>query len=511
MLETGMRNPENAAAAAGLSGSGKVFWNLAGPTLYERAIARGEARLSATGALVVESGTAAGAASLPRHLVGEAGETDAAPEGRLFLHRDSFERLKQEMLAHAASRTLFAQDLHVATASGQFRRLRVFTEHAWQALAIRNLMPPPGREAIEAFVPDITLFSLPHFRPDAGRHGMAGPGMVAEDAGAGLLLLGGTLDIGHIEQALVAHLDDLLAGSGTLTLHGAATLDAENGPVLFLGPPDSGKSALAGAFAADPRFTLIVDGPLGWNRDGVFGLFAGRRRRVHELDARGGFGTVLENVPLDADSREPDLAAAEAARAVLPGTTFGRAGMPHTLILASCDGFGVLPPIARLTPEQAVYHLLSGYTAPANDGEAPQPRFASGHRSPAGAHLLRELIAGGDIQCWLVNTGWNGDQAGHGTRILPEATHRLVAAALDGSLAAGEFRADPHFGFEVPVEVEGVDASLLDPTEAWPDHRDHAVAAKRLVDMFAENFARFEAEVDPEVREAQPRMAIAAE
>ncbi|MBS7542408.1 phosphoenolpyruvate carboxykinase (ATP) [Ancylobacter oerskovii] len=510
MLETGMRNPENAAAAAGLSGSGKVFWNLAGPTLYERAIARGEARLSAAGALVVESG-AASTAPLPRHLLGEANEPTNAPDGVARLDPETFERLKQEMLAHAAGRTLFAQDLHVATAAGEARRLRVFAEHAWQALAIRNLMQQPASEAIAGFVPDITLFCLPHFRPDADRHGIAGPGVIAEDQGIGLVLVGGTLDLGHVEQALVAHLGDLLAGIGTLTLNGAASLGTEGELALFLGPPDSGKSALAGAFAADPRFTLMADGPLGWNRDGVFGLFAGRRRRVHQLDARGGFGTVLENVPLDADSREPDLAGAAAARAILPGTHAGSAGAPRTLVLASCDGFGVLPSIARLSPEQAVYHLLSGYTAPADDGEAPRARFAAAHPPAAGAHLLRELIAGGETQCWLVNTGWSGGQAGRGARILPEATHMLVAAALDGSLAAGAFRADPHFGFEVPVEVEGVDAKLLDPVEAWANRREHATAAKRLVDLFAENFARFEAEVDPEVRDAQPRMAIAAE
>ncbi|MCB4770514.1 phosphoenolpyruvate carboxykinase (ATP) [Ancylobacter sp. Lp-2] len=517
MLETGMRNQENAAAAAGLSGSGKVFWNLAGPTLYERAIARGEARLSATGALVVESGIASGAAPLTRYRVGEPAEASegTTPEGTTseataLLGRAAFDVLRDDMLAHASGRTLFAQDLHVAIAPGQIRRLRVFTEHAWHALAIRNLMQAPERDSIGGFVPDITLFCLPAFRPDADRHGIAGPGLIAEDAEAGLLLVSGTLDLGHVEQALVAHVGDVLAGAGALTLSGAASLDAEGGLTLFLGPADSGKSALAGALTADPRFVLIADGPLGWSRDGVFGLFTGRRRRVHALDGKGGFGTILENVPLDADSREPDLSAAPAARAVLPGSEAGHAGAARTLFLVSCDGFGVLPAIARLSPEQAVYHLLSGYTAPAEDG-APRARFAPDRHPAAGAHLLRELIAGGDTVCWLVNTGWSGGQAGRGVRIPSEASHILVAAALDGSLAAGAFRPDPHFGFEVPVEVEGVEAKLLDPVGAWANRRDHAVAAKRLVGMFAENFARFEAEVDPEVREAQPRMAIAAE
>lgn len=511
MLETGMRNPDNGAAAAGLSGSGKVFWNLAGPTLYERAIARGEARLSAAGALVVETGATGEA--LTHHRVTDAPEPGDAPAGTAWLERESFERLKQHMLAHAAGRTLFAQDLTFATGSGRSRRLRVYTEHAWHAFALRNLMQAPAREEAERFEPEVTLFCLPQFRPDIERHGLEGPALHVEDAAAGFILVGGTLDPGHIERALVAHAGEALAGLGALALDGVASLDTEGGLALFLGPAGSGTSALAGALAADPRHAPLADGPLGWNRDGVFALFAGRRRQVQGLEAaEAGFGTLLENVPLDIDSREPDLAGASpAARALLGGTAPGTAGAPRALVLTSCDGFGVLPAIARLTPGQAVYHLLSGYTAPAGEDGAPRPRFAEVHRPAGEARLLRELIAGGATTCWLVNTGWSGGQAGRGRRVPRETTNMLVAAALDGTLAKGAFRSDPHFGFEVPAEVEGVEAKLLDPAQAWANARNHEIVARRLVGMFTDNFARFEAEVEPEVREAQPHVAIAAE
>lgn len=534
MLETGMRNQENAAEAAGLSGSGKVFWNLAAPTLYERAIARGEARLSAGGALAVETGTAG---DVPVFVVDDnAPDTETAfvpPAGTTGLPRAAFDPLKADMLAYAAGRTLFAQDLHAGSDTSRRVAVRVFTEHAWQALALRNLFTPAGATEIDGFVPVFTLFCLPNFKPDAERHGLEAGALVMDDPGARLLLAGGTPDLSAAIAVLRARLADRRLARGLLPLAGAASVGAQGEVALFLGPD----SAMTCLDTLDPAGALLGEGALGWSAGGLFNAEGGLRLPTGVLaagplaalpaagDEIARFGALFENAPLSGESRQFDLPASpESARVTLPAGWWpglaapGRTEAPQALFLLSRDAFGVLPPLARLTPSQALYHFLSGYSAGTEEAGTPKARFVPGLGAlPAGAEpaalarKLYELVVRQGVTCWLVNTGWSGGQAGKGSRIAPEVTRRLVTAALDGSLAAAEFEADPYFGIEVPTNVEGIEPRLLLPARAWTSRMDLAMAARRLVGMFAENFARFEDLVDAEVRDAQPRLAIAAE
>ncbi|MCS0495332.1 phosphoenolpyruvate carboxykinase (ATP) [Ancylobacter sp. MQZ15Z-1] len=540
MHQTGIRNQDHDAAASGLAGPGKVFWNLTESVLYERAVARGEARLTATGALAAEPAPQSGRGPVHRCVVrDEASEESIAWDGTEALSREHFEALKEDILAHAAGRTLFAQDLHAGADPARRIDVRVYTEHAWQSLFARNMLRQPEHEELLAFAPQLTLLCAPGFRIEAERHGVSENAVVAGDLAAGLVLIAGTLDAGEIRQAIVDYVAYLLAERGVLPLEGAANVGEAGDVALFLGLSGTGKSVLT----ADPARRLIGDGAIGWSPEGVFNLEGGCYGRIadtsitHAFDAgepaiaaaAQRFGTVLENVPLDPDTRVPDLHAhPQDARAACPlafiahADASGRAGTPRALFMLTCDTFGVMPPIARLTPAQAMYHFLSGYSGQVAEGPngagEPQALFHAGFaasfapRQPSlHGQMLGNLIAEHDIACWLVNNGWTGGRAGTGTRVPVETTLRLVAAALDGSLAEAEMRTDPYFGFAIPAAVEGVDARLLDPSRAWASRMDYAMTARRLVGMFTDNFTRFETAVDDEVRHAQPRLAIAAE
>ncbi|MCK0207159.1 phosphoenolpyruvate carboxykinase (ATP) [Starkeya koreensis] len=542
MNQTGTHNEDHGAEAIGLSGTGRVFWNLREAALCERAVARAEGRLSDTGALVVATVPPPTLDEQDRYVVrDEAVEDGARWEGANPLPRASFETLKADMLAYAGGRTLFGQDLY---AGADPVPVRVLTEHAWQALFVRNLLRRPEPSALAGFVPQLTILSTPGFRAEPEKHGVRGTGAVACDLAQGLVLIAGTLHAEEMEAALAAGLAHMPAHSpaerGRLVLSGAASVEegstgTTGDLALFLGRSGAGATTLA----AGPARTLCADGLLAWGQDGIEPVGAGCHPRTRGLSpdnapafhaAARRFGAVLANVGLDPEGRAPDFdddAPAGEGRAAfpldfLPGGGAPMAGRPRHVFLLVHDAFGVLPPIARLTPSQALYHFLSGYqgdvTSTESGAEAPQARFAPGGAAIAlptppstESRLLRELLARDAPGCWLVNTGWLGSRAGTGRRVPLAVTRRLVEAALSGALDAGETRTDPNFGFAVPVEVEGVERALLDPARAWPTRIDYSMTARRLVGLFTANFARFESAVDEEVRGAQPGVAIAAE
>lgn len=535
--QTGTRNEDHGVETIGLDGTGRVFWNLGEAALCERSIARGEARLSNTGALVATTAPHTGRSPDDRYIVREeATEESIWWDNANALSRESFETLKADFLAHAGGRTLFAQDLHAGADPAHRIGVRVLTEHAWHALFIRNMLRRPDTADLAGFLPRLTVLCVPGFRADPERHGVRSPTVIACDFTNGLVLIGGTLYAGEMKKSVFSYLNYVLPERGVLPMHCSANVGAEGDAALFFGLSGTGKTTLS----ADPARALIGDDEHGWSAEGIFNFEGGCYAKTIRLSAEAEpaiyaasqrFGTVLENVVLDNDSRVPDFndaSLAENARAAYPlgfianAREDGRGGTPKNVVMLTCDAFGVLPPIAKLTPAQAMYHFLSGYTAKVAGTEAgvsePKATFSACFGAPfmprhpsVYGNMLRDLIARNEVHCWLVNTGWIGGRAGVGQRIPLETTRRLLAAALGGELDGVEYRTDANFGFAVPVAVEGVETRLLEPARNWPTRIDYSMAARRLVGMFTSNFARFEKAVDDEVRGAQPGMAIAAE
>lgn len=533
MTQTGTQSAHPVPEADGLSdpgliATGRVFRNLASAALCERAVARGEARLADTGALAVT--TAAQADDLRHYVVRDEADDDAssAGAGEARLSRVQFEALKADLLAHTANRTLFAQDVRIDAGPGRRLRLRILSEQAWHSLLARHLMAADDSEA----TPDVTLLCAPGFRPDPGRDGVDAAAAVAVDLDKGVALVAGTAATEALRGAVFTFLAHRLPERNALPLPAAATAGPTGEVALFLGSSGAGKTALAG----DATHARIGDGMLAWTAEGLVPLETGLSARAADLpqhpDAEAAarrFGAVLENVAVDSGTRTADFAeggSAAHARAIValaePRSAPLRA--PAHLFLLVHDTFGVLPPIARLSPAQALQHFLCGYgagegQAPSGKsaGAAPAARFAPCF-SPALPHgaetygtLLRDLLARHEPTCWLVNTGWIGGQAGAGRRVPLETSRRLVDAAQAGELAAGEWRTDPHFGIAVPAALEGIEAALLDPAKAWANRVDHAIAARRLAGLFAARFAPFEQAFGKDVQTAQPGMVLAAE
>ncbi len=536
MSEHGKRNPACGIDTIGLSTTGAVRYNFGAAVLTEEAIRRGEARLTAHGALVAETGQHTGRSPKDKFVV-----RDAATEGKVWwgnnkaVSPDQFEALLADFLAHAADKDLYVQDL----IGGADRELclptRVITEFAWHSLFIRNLLIRPEREALKGFVPKLTIIDLPSFRADPERHGCRTETVIACDLTNGLILIGGTSYAGEMKKSVFTALNYLLPAKGVMPMHCSANVGPAGDTAVFFGLSGTGKTTLS----ADPSRTLIGDDEHGWSEEGVFNFEGGCYAKTIRLSAEAEpeiyattkrFGTVLENVVLD-DERRPDFddgSLTENTRCAYPlhfipnASDTGRAPHPKTIIMLTADAFGVLPPIAKLTPEQAMYHFLSGYTAKVAGTEKgvtePEATFSTCFgapfmpRHPAEyGNLLKELISRHGVDCWLVNTGWTGGAYGTGRRMPIKATRAMLAAALDGTLKNAEFRTDANFGIAVPRSLDGVDGALLDPRSTWGDAAAYDAQARKLVDMFVANFAKFESHVDGKVRDAAPAVRIAAE
>ena len=359
--------------------------------------------------------------------------------------------------------------------------------------------------------------------------------MIACDFTRGLVLIGGTSYAGEMKKAVFTVLNYLLPARNVMPMHCSANVGPDGDAAVFFGLSGTGKTTLS----ADPSRTLIGDDEHGWGENGIFNFEGGCYAKTIRLSAEAEpeiydttrrFGTVLENVVLDAEG-VPDLddgSLTENTRSAYPlhfipnASESGMTGHPQTIIMLTADAFGVMPPIARLTPDQAMYHFLSGYTAKVAGTEKgvtePEATFSTCFgapfmpRHPAEyGNLLKELIGRHGVDCWLVNTGWTGGAYGTGRRMPIKATRALLAAALKGDLDKAEFRIDPNFGFAVPVSVAGVDGNILDPRSTWADPAAYDAQASKLVQMFVTNFTKFEQHVDGGVRDAAPGMRVAAE
>ena len=536
MQETGIFNPATGVASIGLSNAGKVHYNLQAAELYEEALRRGEANLTADGALVAYTGQHTGRSPKDKFVV-----RDAATEPHVWwdnnkaITSEQFDALLADFQAQAAGRDLFVQDLHGGADPANVLPVRVVTEFAWHSLFIRNLLIRPAREALGSFVPRMTIIDLPSFKADPARHGARSETVIAIDLQRLIVLIGGTAYAGEMKKSVFTALNYMLPERGVMPMHCSANVGPDGDAAVFFGLSGTGKTTLS----ADASRTLVGDDEHGWGEDGIFnfegGCYAKTIRlspqaepEIHATTRR--FGTVLENVVLD-EHRQPDFddgSLTENTRCAYPldyipnASATGRAPHPKNIVMLTADAFGVMPPIAKLTPAQAMYHFLSGYTAKVAGTERgvtePEATFSTcfgapfmpRHPSEYG-NLLRDLIARHGVDCWLVNTGWTGGAFGTGKRMPIKATRALLAAALDGSLNGAEFRTDPNFGFAVPVSVPGVDAAILDPRSTWADKAAYDAQARRLVGMFIDNFGKFETHVDASVKGAAPMLREAAE
>jgi phosphoenolpyruvate carboxykinase (ATP) len=529
-------NAVEAAARIGLKGLVSVHANLEPPALYEQALRRGEATIAAGGALLADTGSHTGRSPKDKFVV-----RDAATENEVWwdnngaLTRAQFEVLKADFLAHAAGKELFRQDLYGGADPAHRVKAQVFTEFAWHSLFIRNLLIRPDRADLAAFVPDMTIIDLPSFKADPKRHGCRSETVIVIDFAGGLVLIGGTQYAGEMKKSVFTWLNYTLPKAGVMPMHCSANSGPAGDVAVFFGLSGTGKTTLS----ADPNRTLIGDDEHGWAPAGVFNFEGGCYAKTIRLSAEAEpeiyattkrFGTVLENVIVDPVTRVPDFdngSKTENTRCAYPldfipnASMTGRAGIPKNIVMLTCDAFGVLPPIAKLDPAQAMYHFLSGYTAKVAGTERgvkdPEATFSTCFGAPfmprhptVYGNLLRDLIAKHSVDSWLVNTGWTGGKFGTGRRMPIKVTRRLLTAALDGSLAKAQFRTDPYFGFAVPTEVPGVEPHILQPFKTWADKAAFVETAKRLNQMFADNFAKFEAVVDGEVKRAAPALQIAA-
>jgi len=530
------RTPRHGLDAMGIGTDADIIWNLETAQLVEHAVRRGEGKLAKDGPLVVTTGKHTGRSAKDKFIVRDAATEDSVWWGKVNKEMSPahFAALKADFLAALADRdTLFVQDLHGGSQAEHRVNVRGINELARHNLFIRTMLVRPPARDLAGFVPEYTIVDLPSFRADPERHGCRSETVIAVSFTEKLILIGGTAYAGEMKKSVFGLLNYLLPQDGIMPMHCSANIGADGDTAVFFGLSGTGKTTLS----ADASRTLIGDDEHGWSDTAVFNFEGGCYAKMINLSAEAEpeifattrrFGTVLENVVMDEESRALDLAdnsLAENSRGAypidfIPNTSERNLGpVPRNIIFLTADAFGVMPPIAKLTPDQAMYHFLSGYTAKVAGTEIgvtePEATFSTCFgaafmpRHPAVyGNLLKERIAKGGVDCWLVNTGWSGGRATDpGIKRMPiRVTRALLNAALDGSLAQAEFRRDPNFGFMVPVTVPGVDGAILDPRAAWANKADYDATAGRLVDQFVENFAQFADHVDAGVREAAPKV-----
>jgi phosphoenolpyruvate carboxykinase (ATP) len=506
--------------------------------LIEQAIKRGEGRFASTGALVFETGTHTGRSAQDQYTVrDDTTEKSVWWENNHAMSPEQFELLHSDFVAHAKSRDLYVQDLFAGADRRHRLSARIFTEYAWHALFIRWLLRRPEMSELAGFSPELTIVDLPSFKADPKRHGVRSETIIACNFAKRLVLIGNTSYAGEIKKSVFTFLNYLMPEKGVMPMHCSANVGQSGDAAVFFGLSGTGKTTLS----ADPKRILLGDDEHGWSEDGIYNFEGGCYAKTIHLSkeaepqiwaASNRFGAVLENVILDPHTGEPDFddgRLTENTRSAYPlhfianASPTGVAGHPRNVVMLCADAFGVLPPIAKLSPSQAMYHFLSGYTAKVAGtekgmGNEPQATFSTCFGAPfmprhpsVYGNMLRDLIAKHGVDCWLVNTGWTGGKYGVGARMPIKATRALLDAALSGTLKNTPMRRDPVFGFEVPVALEGVDAKILNPRETWADGKAYDTQARALVDMFNRNFEKFASHVDADVKAAAPVLRQAAE
>lgn len=517
----------------GIRNAANVYWNLPPARLYEEALKRGEAVIAPGGPLVAETGKFTGRSPKDKFTVREASSEADIWWGEVNrpISEASFERLFDKARAFVEGRDLFVFDGYAGADPAYRLDVRVITQYAWHNLFVRNMFRrETDGERLRDFEPGFTVIDLPDLTADPEADGTASPTFIVVDLARRTVLIGGTAYAGEMKKAIFGVMNYLLPGRGVLPMHCSANYGAgEDDVALFFGLSGTGKTTLS----ADPTRTLIGDDEHGWSDRGVFNIEGGCYAKVICLSPEGEpeiyattrtFGTVLENVVFDPQTRELDLDSdvrTENTRSSYPleqiptADADSVAGHPRHIVFLTYDAFGVLPPIARLSTEQALYHFLSGYTAKVAGTERgvkePQAAFSTCFGAPfmprhpqVYAEMLGDKIERHGTRVWLINTGCTGGPYGVGSRMKLAYTRRVVHAALNGELDDVPTHADPVFGLAIPERVGGVPPEILDPRGTWADPAAFDQRAAALADMFVDNFRQFAADVRPEITAAGP-------
>ena len=514
----------------------RVLWDASTPVLVEETLAKGLGRLAHKGPLVVDTTPYTGRSPKDKFVVKEPPYDEEIWWGEVNqpFNPEAFEALRKRLAEHLSEQDLYVQDLYAGFDPEHHLGVRVVTESPWHALFARNLFILPRNlfpgDVIEPYKPGFTVLHAPSFKAVPERDGTRSEVFVILSFRHRLILIGGTAYAGEIKKAVFSVLNYLMPKSGVLSMHCSANVGKRGDTALFFGLSGTGKTTLS----ADPERRLIGDDEHGWGPRGVFNFEGGSYAKVIHLskekepviwEATNQFETILENVVLNPETRRVEWADAsktENTRSAYPlahvknREPSGRGGHPEHIFFLSADAFGVLPPIARLTPEQAMYYFVSGYTAKVAGTERgitePVATFSACFGAPflplppaVYARMLGEKIKQHRPKVWLINTGWTGGPYGTGERIALPYTRAMLKAALEGALEDVPYRTDPVFGFAVPTRVPGVPDEVLDPRATWPDPAAYDEAAKTLARLFQENIERYAALLDPEALSAGPR------
>ena len=525
-----MATLSGAEALKALAAGPRAHANLPVAQLVETAILRGEARLAANGALVATTGSRTGRSPKDKFTVDDATTHALVDWGRVNqpFAPERFEALLERVVEHLRGRDLFVQDLHCGADPTYRFPIRVIAEYAWHALFVRQLFVRPEHAELADHAHEFTVVAAPEFEAVPERDGTRSGAFILADFSRRIVLIGGTKYAGEMKKSIFGVMNFLVPQRDVLPMHCSANVGADGVTALFFGLSGTGKTTLS----ADPARRLIGDDEHGWSAAGIFNFEGGCYAKCADLTEEREpqifrairFGSVLENVILDPDTREPDFAdihLTENTRAAYPVNFIenalipGVGGHPRNVMFLAADAFGVLPPIARLTPEQAMYHFLSGYTAKlagteAGMGSDPEPEFSACFGAPflplaprVYAEMLGARLKQHQAACWLINTGWSGGKFGVGRRMSIKHSRALVSAALNGHLDDVGFVTEPAFGLHIPVSCPDVPAEVLNPRNAWADKDAYDRQAADLAARFQANFQKFDA---PEaIRAAGPR------
>ena len=520
--------------AIGLLPSGTVHWNLSTPALLEAAIRRDEGQFAAEGPLVCGTGQHTGRSPNDKFVVREPSSEGHIDWGTMnrSLEAGAFDALHRDMAAYLQDKELFVLDAWAGADPGYRLPIRIVNQFAWHNAFARNMFLPEDDPAKRVgHVPQFTVVAAPDFKADPARHGSRSDVFIFVNFAKQLVLIGGTRYAGEIKKSIFTILNYLLPLQGVLSMHCSANVGEEGDTALFFGLSGTGKTTLS----SDPQRQLIGDDEHGWSDRGVFNFEGGCYAKMIKLSteaepqiyaATRRFGTILENVVVDSETRAldfDDASLTENTRGSYPlefidnAILSGQAGHPSSIVMLTADAYGVLPPIARLGPDAAMYHFLSGYTAKVAGTEQgvtePKAAFSTCFGAPflplhpnVYAKLLGEKIAKHNARVWLVNTGWTGGPYGVGRRMAIAHTRAMIAAALAGRLDDVSYRKDPVFNLDVPATCPSVPEGVLDPRGTWSSPQAYDEQAGKLARLFVENFKIFEKDVARSVKEAGPRV-----
>lgn len=517
----------------GLNNLKTVYWNLPTPSLYEESLKRHESIMAHLGPLVVRTGQFTGRSPNDKFIVKEPTSQDNIWWGKVNrpFETDRFEELHRRMASYLQGKDVFVQDCWCGADPDHRMPVRVITQYAWHSLFVHNMFIQATPEELSTFQPEFVIIDCPGFHAFPEYDHTHSDVFILVDFGQKMVLIGGTEYAGEIKKSAFTSMNYFLPFKEVMPMHCSANIGQNGDTAIFFGLSGTGKTTLS----ADASRTLIGDDEHGWSENGIFNFEGGCYAKVIRLDPEGEpeiyettrrYGTILENVGIDVNTRRLDLNDAsltENTRAAYPishipnASRTGRGGHPKNIIFLTADAFGVLPPIAKLTPEQAMYHFISGYTAKVAGTERgvtePQATFSACFGAPfmaqhpsVYAELLGKKIAEHQVQCWLVNTGWTGGPYGEGHRMKLGHTRAMVNAALDGRLAHVPYTTDPIFGLQIPTTCPGVPTEVLQPRQTWGDPDAYDTQAHKLAAMFIENFKQFANQSSTAVAAAGPQI-----